>query len=73
MEKNGYPAENCEKTIFMKRQGDDFIIQGLFVDDMMHVPTCDVHKQEFMAKYTKDFKITGGGLVETFLGMQVEQ
>jgi hypothetical protein len=57
----------------MKRQGDDFIIHGLFVDDMMHVPTCDALKQEFMAKYTKDFQITGGGLMETFLGMQVEQ
>ncbi len=26
-----------------------------------------------MAKYTKDFQVTGGGLMETFLGMQVEQ
>jgi hypothetical protein len=40
---------------------------------MIHVPTCDAVKQEFMAKYTKDFQITGGGLMETFLGMQVEQ
>ena len=44
----------------MKRQGGDFIIHCLFVDDMMHVPTCDAFKQEFMAKYTKDFQITGG-------------
>ena len=73
MEKNGYPAMNSEKTIFMKRDGDDFIIHGLFVDDMMHVPTCDKLKQEFLDKYTKDFDITGGGLMETFLGMQVEQ
>ncbi len=41
MEKNGYPAMNSEKTIFMKCDGDEFIIHGLFVDDMMHVPTCD--------------------------------
>ena len=73
MEKNGYPAVNSEKTIFMKWQGDDFIIHGLFVDDMMHIPTCDKLKQEFLAKYSKDFDITGGGLMETFLGMQVEQ
>ncbi len=57
----------------MKRDGDEFIIHGLFVDDMMHVPTCDKLKQEFLDKYTKDFDITGGGLMETFLGMQVEQ
>ena len=60
------------KTIFMKRQGDNFIIHGLFVHDIMHVPTCDALKQEFMVKYTKDFQITGGGLIETFWGMQVE-
>jgi hypothetical protein len=30
---------NSEKTTFMKRQGDDFIINYLIVDDMMHIPT----------------------------------
>ncbi len=64
---------NSEKTIFMKRDGDDFIIHGLFVDDMMHIPTCDSFWKEFLDKYTKDFDITGGDLTETFLGMQVEQ
>ena len=75
MEQNGYPAVNSEKTIFimMKRQGNDFIIHSLFVDDMMHVPTSDALKHEFMEKYTRDFNITGRGLMETLLGMQVEQ
>jgi hypothetical protein len=73
MEQNGYPAVNSEKTIFMKRQGSDFIIHGLFVDDMMHVPTCDKLRDEFLTLYQKDFEITGGGLMETFLGMEVEQ
>jgi hypothetical protein len=73
MEKNIYPAVKSEKTIFMKHQDADFIIHGLYVDDMMHIPTCDALKQEFMEKYTKDFDITGGGLMETYLGMQVEQ
>ena len=45
MEKNGYPADNSEKTVFMKRRGDDFIIHSLFVDGMMHIPTCDALKQ----------------------------
>jgi hypothetical protein len=35
----GYPAVNSEKTIFMKRKGEHFIIHGLFVDDMMHTTT----------------------------------
>ena len=39
MEKNSYPAVNSEKTIFMKREGEHFIILCLFVDDMMHTTT----------------------------------
>ena len=73
MEQNGYQVVNSEKTIFMKRQGSDFIMHGLFVDDMMHVPTCDKLRDEFLTLYQKDFEITGGGLMETFLGMEVEQ
>ena len=70
MEQNGYPAVNSEKTFFMKRQGSDFIM--LFVEDMMYVPTCDKLRYEFLVLYQKDFEITGGGLMETFLGMEVE-
>jgi hypothetical protein len=40
---------------------------------MMHIPTCDRLWKEFLDKYTKDFDITEGDLMETFLGMQVEQ
>ncbi len=32
MEQNGYSAVNSEKTIFMQRKGDEYIIHGLFVD-----------------------------------------
>jgi hypothetical protein len=39
MEANCYFAVNSEKTIFMKREGKQFIINGLFVDDMMHIAT----------------------------------
>jgi hypothetical protein len=73
MEANGYLAVNSEKTIFMKREGKHFIIHGLFVDDMMHISTNTKLKNEFMEKYSKDFSITGGGFMKTFLGMEIEQ
>jgi hypothetical protein len=75
MEQNGYPEINSEKTISMKCQSTDFIIpgHGMFVDYMMHVPTCDKLRDKFLTLYQKDFEITGGGLMETFLGMEVEQ
>jgi hypothetical protein len=37
IERNGYAAVNSEKTIFMKRSGSEYIVHGLFVDDMMHI------------------------------------
>ncbi len=72
---NGYFAVNSEKTIVMKREGKHFIIRvhGLFVDDMMHIATTNKLKNEFMQKYSRDFNITGGGLMKTFLGMEIEQ
>ena len=73
VEKNGDPAVNSEKTIFTRREGKDFILHGLFVDDMMHTSTNARLKEEFMKKYSKDFNITGGDLMKSFLGMQVEQ
>ncbi len=60
MEQNGYSAVNSEKTISMKRKGDVYIIHGLFVDDKMHIYSCDVMKDKFLALYEKDFNITGG-------------
>ena len=73
MENNGYEAINSEKAIFMKRKGAEYIIHGLFVDDMMHIYSCDAMKDEFLALYQKDFEITGGSKMETFLGMVAGQ
>ena len=39
MTSKGYAAVNNEETIFMKWEGKDFIIHGLFVDDMQHTST----------------------------------
>ncbi len=57
----------------MKRKGAEYIIYGLLVDDMMHICSCDAMKDEFLALYKKDFEITRGDKMETFLGMVVEQ
>ena len=74
MSDNGYEPVNSEKTIFMKRSGEDFIIHGLFVDDIKHVPTSQALLDEFLEKYSRDFEVTGGKqLMTSFIGLQVEQ
>ena len=41
MEEHGYLAVNREKTIFMRREGEEWKMHGLFVDDMIHAATND--------------------------------
>jgi hypothetical protein len=45
----------------------------LFVDDIKSVPTKKALLDEFIAKYSKEFEITGGQLMTRFLGLSVEQ
>ena len=56
----------------MKLEGKDFIIHGLFVDDMQHTSTSQALMDEFMHAYSRDFEITGGEIMTTFLGLQVD-
>ena len=52
-----YEAVNSEKTIFMNRVNEEWIMHGLFVDDMMHASTCEKLKQHFISEYKGDSKL----------------
>ncbi len=45
-------------------------MHSMFVDDMMHAPTNSVTSS---SNFTKKIDYTGGGVMEPFLGMEVEQ
>ena len=67
--KEWLPCSQQRKDYFHEAH---FITHGLFVDDMMHTTTSTKLKDEFLRKYSKDFNITGGGLMKTFLGIMME-
>ena len=73
MGEHEYHAVNNEKTMFMKCQGTDWIMHGVFVHDMMHTSTSTEMLKEFFKLYAKDFSFSGGELMTSFLGMEVEQ
>ncbi len=52
-----YPAANSEHTVFIKWDGADFIIHGLFVDDMQSASTSQKLMDEFLTAYGRDFEI----------------
>ena len=56
----------------MKWVDKDFIIHGLFVDDMQHTSTSQALMDEFMDAFSRDLEITGGEVMNTFLGLQVD-
>ena len=57
----------------MKRVCDDWIMQGLYVDDMIHASTSEALKQQFIKEYTRDFEITLEETMTLFLGLKIEQ
>ncbi len=69
-----YLTVNSKKTIFKKTRILDLSFMNCLLT-MMHISSesCDELKNEFMEACSKDFMITGGGLMKTFLGMDVEQ
>ncbi len=73
MEENSYHTVNNEKTMFMKWKGSNYIMHGLFVDDMMHTSTSEKMMAIFFKLYGKTFKYTSRDLMKTSLGMEVEQ
>ena len=66
MESHGYMAVNNEKTMFMKWEGSDFIMHGLFVDNMAHASTSQKMIKKFMKEYSKDFEYSGSDFMTSF-------
>ena len=55
MEGHGYLEANSEKSISMKHEGEEWIMHGLFVDDIIHASTSDDICDRFICKYQADF------------------
>ncbi len=72
MEEHGYIEVNSEKTIFMKHEGEEWIMHRLFVDDMIHASTSDNLRDKFLSEYQEDFDITLEDVMSSFLGMEIE-
>ena len=47
------------------------ILHGTFVDDFATIPTSEKLREEFERLYSADFDVTGGELMESFLGLEV--
>ena len=73
MEDRCYLAVNSEKTIFMKRSGEDWILHGHYVDNIIHASTSEALRQEFIRDYARDFEITLEENITSFLWIEIKQ
>jgi hypothetical protein len=78
MDEHGYLAVNCENTIFMKHEGGEWIMHGLFVDGTIHASTSNDLPDKFIHEYKAEFDmtledvITLEDVMSSFLGMGIE-
>ena len=56
----------------MKRDRKEFIMHGIFLEGMKHIPTAKYLLDEVLENYSQNFEVTGGHhLVESFVGLDV--
>jgi hypothetical protein len=58
--------------MFMENEGEDWIMFGLFIHDMIHASTSDALLVQFIREYQADFNITLEDVMSSFLGMDIE-
>ena len=56
----------------MKHVGDEWIMHGLLVDDMIHTATSDELLDLFISEYRAEFDITLEDVMTSFLGMEIK-
>ena len=71
MDGRAWLHRNSEKTIFMKHAGEEWIMHGLFVDDMIHASTNDDLRDQFVCEYQADFDIILEDYMSSSLGMEI--
>ena len=62
------PSSSSGKVMTSSSMG-----HGLFVDDLQTASTSQTLMGMFLEEYSREFEITGGEVMSTFLGLQVDQ
>jgi len=71
--KNGYIRSENESTLYVNKEGNDFIILYLCVDDIIYNSSSHSLLEEFKSQMINEFEMSDMGLLHYFLGLQVHQ
>ncbi|KAA3475369.1 ABC transporter C family member 9 [Gossypium australe] len=71
--KKGYVRSENEPTLYVKKEGNDFIIVCLYVDDIIYTSSSTFLVDEFKSQMINEFEMLDMGLLHYFLGLKVHQ
>ena len=66
---NGFQNSPIESTLYIKCQGDVFLIIGLYVDNMLFTGPSKAHIVDFKANLNESFEMSDLGLLHHYLGI----
>ncbi|XP_038989467.1 uncharacterized protein LOC120113034, partial [Phoenix dactylifera] len=70
---NKFKRGNVDKTLFIKRKGNDLLLVQIYVDDIIFGATNDSLCQEFAKLMQGEFEMSMMGELNFFLGLQIKQ
>lgn len=70
---NGFAKSENEPTLYIKKQGTDFMILCLYVDDIIYMGSNLPMLEEFKGFMMNKFEMTDLGLLHYFLGLEIIQ
>ena len=68
----GFKNSSTKSTLYLHKDGDDFLIVILYVDDMFVTGTDEEKIEAFKADLNSSFEMSNLGLLHYFLGMEFE-
>ena len=71
--KNGYIRSENEPTLYVKKEGNYFIIVCLYVDDIIYTSFVRSLLEDFKSHMMNEFELSNMGLLHYFLFLQVHQ
>ena len=71
--KISFISSPSEASLYVKKNGTDFMIVCLYVDDLIYCGTCSKMTDKFKQLMKKEFEMIDLGLMRYFLKIQVKQ
>ncbi|KAA0045100.1 putative gag-pol polyprotein [Cucumis melo var. makuwa] len=71
--RQGYQRGIADQTMFIYRQGTEFLIVQIYVNDIIFSGTSSAYVEQFVDRMKREFKMSMVGELTLFLGFQIKQ